>query len=254
MHDIIDGLLTSPKIIGHKAVELGMDIDDFYVLIFDIENTGKPEETNTDEDYRFVSNVRNLLVMALKGYDYYIVPVKRHRLCSLISLQKPSRLECKKILMEICNEVLRISESLMKFSISIGISNAHGSIAELASAYSEALKALPAKNCNADSIGILTQAEDKDSHPLGDRLLPCSGFEQILNGVQGNNESSAIIRKVISTINSLQVYSQIQVICYVFLEWLYPLKQILLCIHNNLLQYILRHNYFGIQNLNIDLL
>lgn len=192
IHDIIDGVVNKTSIIEEKCTELGISLNGYHVMFFDIENDmRKTASSSSEEDEQFISRVKNFLSLAFKDFEHIIVPVKRNCVISLISFGQPSPDECKRIILDISGEILGIVEGLMGFSLSIGVSNIHTGLIELYEAYDEAAKALEVKFYN-DISSISFFSEYSNNLSIEEKVITNTFIENILTSVKEGNKDTCL--------------------------------------------------------------
>ena len=143
IHDVMIKVVSNPETILSKAKELDIALENYFVLVFQIDKI--QEDTaihNAEEENLFISSINNFLSLAFKDYKSYTVYMDSNLLCTGISFENADYAQCIQDINSICEEILNITDNFMNFSISIGISNMHYNILELSSAYSEACFAL----------------------------------------------------------------------------------------------------------------
>lgn len=142
-NDVFSGLIYIPEEIEKKITEYDITLENYCILSFEISDlSGKYNSASTHDHRDFISSIKNFLSLALKDYTHHIFMMNTDLLITLVSTNdfKPSAF--LQSLISICNEILEIVSSFMKFSLSIGIGDMHTSSYDLQKAYNESLEAL----------------------------------------------------------------------------------------------------------------
>lgn len=141
LQDIINGINSTPNMVEIGLNNLEIVIEDYYILIFEIE---KPINSSYsfDEQNNFYQSIRNFLSMAFKDYRYYMILTSNQSFCMILQTSDTDGSSFLNSVSAICNEVHSMVEQFMKFDIYIGISKLHKNVQEIPEAYAQASKAL----------------------------------------------------------------------------------------------------------------
>lgn len=188
---IINGIITDQYEINTKLKEVGIKLDNYFILMYDINSTSSeciavsPEEQN-----KFLHSIKNFLSLAFKDYQHFTVIMSKDLLFTVVSFNNSHSTTCTQALLMTCNEILVMVDNFMKFTVRIGISEMHMHSQELPIAYNEAHEALSGifysdKN---DPIYMF-----KNRVQLQNNTLPSYKYtDSILNSIQHGNHNTAI--------------------------------------------------------------
>lgn len=153
--DVFSSILTNEEHIQLRMNELGIKLNNYFVVIFDINGSPNESSSISSEDYNsFMQSVKNFLSLALKNYSHYTVVADRTLLVAVISFNNYNvSLSTQTVLMT-CNEILSIADSFMRFTISIGVSQMKQKANALSRAYLEAKDALQGSFYNNNHVSV----------------------------------------------------------------------------------------------------
>lgn len=176
--DVFNGIIANDSLIQSRMSELGIKLENFFVIIFDINGTSNESSVISPEDYnKFMQSVRNFLSMAFKSYQHYTVAADRTLLVAIISFKTYNVPVCTQTLLMTCNEILSMTDSFMRFTISIGISQMKQNIPSLPIAYQEAKAALQGGFYNDNHASVYmprtipAQSSTGQSHDFAEKII-----------------------------------------------------------------------------------
>ncbi|HEX2926761.1 MAG TPA: response regulator [Ruminiclostridium sp.] len=188
--DVFNGIIEDNTTIQNKLAELEIKIENYFVVLFDINSVTNKSSLISPEDYnRFLQSVSNLLSMAFKSYPHYTVAVDRTLLVAIVSFKSQNVPMCTQTLLMTCNEILSMADSFMRFTISIGISQMQKNISGLSVAYQEAKDALKGGFYNDNHVSVFMPQAAPVPSSIGQ---PHYFAEKIVGSLQLESPSDAI--------------------------------------------------------------
>lgn len=189
--DVFNGIIVNDTLIQSKLTELGIKLENYFVILFDINGVSNESPVISPEDYnKFMQSVSNFLSMAFKSYPHYTVVADRTLLVAIISFKKCNVPVCTQTLLMTCNEILSMADSFMRFTISIGISQMKQTIPALPIAYKEAKEALQGGFYNDNHVWVFMPNTTPAPSSTGQ---PHYFAEKIVGSLQLENPSEALI-------------------------------------------------------------
>lgn len=187
--DVFNGILLSDTRIESRVAELEIKLKNYFVVIFDTNsNSMESSAADPEECNKFMQSVRNFLSMAFKSYPHYTIVADRTLLVSIISFKSPNASLCTQTLLMICNEILSMADSFMRFTISIGISRLHQTIHDLRKAYLEAANALQGSFYNDNHVSVYMPHTAPAPLSAGQSL---DSAEKIVNSLRSGSSQEA---------------------------------------------------------------
>lgn len=189
--DVFNGIIVNDTLLQSKLIELEINIENYFVVLFDIHNASNGDSSISPEDYnKFIHSVNNLLNMAFKSYPHYTVAMDRNLLVAVISFKNYNVPVCTQTLLMTCNEILSMADSFMRFTISIGLSQMHQKVQSLSVAYQEAREALRGGFYNNNHVSVFVPR----TPPVPSLLNhPHYIADKIVGSLKLENPSEAII-------------------------------------------------------------
>lgn len=189
--DIINGIVINHNVIASKAKVLNMNLDDYFLVVYEINNTSEDNVDNYPEEHnKFIFSIKNFLSLAFKDYRHYTTIMNKNLLITIVSFNKYSSSRCLQSLLITCNEILSTAEGFMKFTLNIGISSIHKYIVELPKAYLEAHEALSESFYNDNQVSVYLPKNDM---PVSSRAINIYKYtDQIISKIQSGIHSDAI--------------------------------------------------------------
>ncbi len=175
--DVFNGILINEDLIHRKIGELGIHIENYYVILFDIHNISNRNPLNPEESHKFMTSVSNLLSMAFKNYSHYTVALERSLFVSVISISNSNEAYSLRAILETCNEILSMADHFMRFTASIGISQRNQTTQSLPIAFQEAQDALKGNFYNDNRISVFipntnpVSSSPGKSHSYADKII-----------------------------------------------------------------------------------
>jgi two-component system, response regulator YesN len=189
--DVFNGIIVNDTLIHSKLAELGIKLENYFVILFDINGVLNENSVISPEDYnKFMQSVSNFLSMAFKSYSHYTVVVDKTLLVAIISFEKYNVPVCTQTLLMTCNEILSMADSFMRFTISIGISQMKQNIPALPIAYQEAKDALQGGFYHDNHMSVFIPHTAPAPSSTGQ---PHYFAEKIVGSLQLENPSEALI-------------------------------------------------------------
>lgn len=153
--DVFNGILINEELIQSRIRELEIRLENYFVIFFDINVVSNKSAVIDPEDYnKFIQSLKNFLSMAFRNYHHYTMAVDRTSLVAVISFKNNNISVNTQTLLMICNEILSTSDSFMRFTISIGISQLKQNVQALPHAYLEAKDALQGNFYNENHVSV----------------------------------------------------------------------------------------------------
>lgn len=189
--DVFNGILVNDTLIRNKLTELEIEIENYFVVLFDIRSVSNESAIISPEDYnKFMHSVSNLLAMAFKSYPHYTFAMDRNLLVAIISFKSYNVPVCTQTLLMTCNEILSMADNFMRFTISIGISQMQQNIPALSIAYQEAKDALKGSFYNDNHVAVFMPQTTPIQSSIGQ---PHYFAEKIVGSLQLENTTEALI-------------------------------------------------------------
>ncbi|AUS97091.1 DNA-binding response regulator [Clostridium thermosuccinogenes] len=188
--DIINGIVFPPDLIGKKLAQNGIQLENFFIIVFEISDPSADYSENPEAHNRFIMSVKNFLGMAFKDYHYHLFVMSKNILFIIVSFTKGSASFCTQSLLVTCNEVLAMLDSFMKFTISIGISGMHKSPAEIPQAYNEALEASSSNFYNSNNVSVYASSAGESRKSAYVQMHKFN--DAIVNHIQSGNLNAAL--------------------------------------------------------------
>ncbi len=188
--DVFNGIIIDRALLEDKINELEINIENYYVVLFDIHSISNQNSLISPEDYhKFLKSVSNLLSMAFKSYSRYTVAVDRTLLAAIISFQSRNVPVNTQSLLMTCNEILSMADSFMRFTVSIGISQMQQSYQTLPVAFQEAKDALKGIFYNDNHVSVFMPATGAAPMSAGQ---PHYFAEKIVDNLKLHKSSEAL--------------------------------------------------------------
>ncbi|PYG88249.1 two-component system response regulator YesN [Ruminiclostridium sufflavum DSM 19573] len=187
--DIINGIIINHDLISDKAEELNININNFFLVVYEINNASEDNINATlEEQNKFVFSIKNFLSMAFKDYHHYTAVMNKNLLITIVSFNNNASSKYMQSLLITCNEILSTAEGFMKFTLNIGISNIHKYIYELSPAYLEATEALSESFYTDNHVSVYMQ---KNSIHIRNKINIHKYADNIINSIQNGNHDDA---------------------------------------------------------------
>lgn len=190
IHDIIQGVVSDSSVILSKAKELSLNFTNFFLLAFELSSTLPHKEIKLEEQNRFASAIKKFLSLSFKNIRHYIQFLNNCFIYVILLFEHDDYSKCIHSIITSCDEVLRMTDNFMEFTVSIGISGLHKSILELVNAKDEAFKALANKFYCDNNVFIYSSAIKEQSQ--NERILINDDMNSIIEFVRSCNHTGAV--------------------------------------------------------------
>lgn len=188
--DIINGIVFNPELINDKLIQNGIQLDNYFLIVFEISNPSFESNENSEDHNKFISSVKNFLQLAFKSYRHYAFVMSKNVLFTLVSFTNSNASICTQSLLVTCNEVLAMLDSFVKFTISIGISAMHKSTHEIPLAYNEALEASNSNFYHNNKVSVYTSLTGIPRNSIYIQIHKYN--DAIVNNIQHGNFNTAL--------------------------------------------------------------
>lgn len=196
-NDVFGGILYVPEEIEKRINEFGIALDDYFVVSFKINSIAEEDPLSAHHDQRrFLKAIRNFLALALKDYTYDMFMMSKDLLVTVVSFTGMSSSAFLHSLVQTCDEILKMANHFMKFTLNVGISGVHSSSADLRKAYNESLEALMGNLTeNERPLVYRSGADDSSAYsPIDTQQY----VQELSNSLKsGNGEEAASILKAL---------------------------------------------------------
>ena len=178
--DIFNRIIINPEVISSKLREFEIILDNYYIAAFEINYIADDSSSNfPEEQNKFIFSVKNFLSLAFKDYRHYTFMMNKDMIISVITFKAINPSVCTQSLLLMCNEILVMVDSFMKFTISIGISGMHTSPLELAQAYNESQEALSGNFYCDNNVSVFTL---KTGARVGNKFIEIHKYIEEISG------------------------------------------------------------------------
>ncbi len=222
--DVFNGIIVNETLLKSKLAELEINIENYFVVLFDIHSVSSGSSLINPEDYnKFIQSVNNLLTLAFKSYPHYTVAMDRNLLAAVISFKNYNVPVCTQTLLMTCNEILSMADSFMRFTISIGLSQMQQKIQALPVAYQEAKEAVKGGFYNNNHVSVFVPHTPP---VLSSVNQPHYFAEKIVNSLRLENSSEALksLEKLLEEYRSnKEPIENIKVSCMLIASYCYRL-------------------------------
>ncbi|NQX62528.1 response regulator [Paenibacillus qinlingensis] len=184
--EVFDNMISHPEAIVNKMNEHGISLDNYLLVMFEINNLPDDPIETTSKDYNnFVYQVKHFSTLAFKNFRHYTSIISKNQLVSIVSFANEKTSEYMQLIPNTSKDILKMVANFMSFAVHVGISLPHTSPFELPEAFGEVKKALTNSLYHDIPISFFNPS---DPMPSGLKPLQTHTYiDEIMTNIQKEN-------------------------------------------------------------------